>query len=75
MDLYRLTPLELKSFPIEEYFEGSVCVIEWADRARQRWPPGTLRIHLSAPNPTQRLLQIESPGLQWKTRLKGLPRA
>src|SRR5262245_43719909 len=46
MDLYRLSPQELESFPLEDYLDKkSATVIEWADRAQSRWPKNVLQIH------------------------------
>jgi len=46
MDMYRLSKRELKTFPLEDYLGEGVCVIEWADRIRDRWPERTLEIRL-----------------------------
>src|SRR5579872_6949984 len=48
MDMYRLTPPELVTFPLEDYFDPlAVHVIEWADRVRTRWPKNTLELRRS----------------------------
>jgi tRNA threonylcarbamoyladenosine biosynthesis protein TsaE len=73
MDVYRLTPKEAAVFPFEEYLEeGAICLIEWADRMRARWPRETLELRLSAPTPATRKIEIHAPSPAWKKRLKDL---
>ena len=69
MDMYRLTDRELAQFPLEEYWGQGLCVIEWADRIRHRWPAGSLEIVLSLKGPSERVLTIRYPSAQWKKRL------
>jgi len=69
MDLYRLTAKELKHFEFEEYMQEGICVIEWADRARNRWPQKTLEIQLTTINNHQRQLKFIKPNAEWKQRL------
>jgi tRNA threonylcarbamoyladenosine biosynthesis protein TsaE len=73
MDMYRLTEPELRAFPLEEYWQDGLCLIEWADRVRDRWPEDTLAIELRAPNPDTRTLTIQKPSPRWRTRLQALP--
>lgn len=44
LDMYRLSKKELAAFPLEEYCSQGLCLIEWADRVRDRWPDGTREI-------------------------------
>ena len=50
-DLYRLSsPGELAALGAEEYFwGGGVCVVEWADRARELFPPHTIWVDIAPP--------------------------
>ncbi len=50
-DLYRLGSAgELAALGVEEYFwGGGVCVVEWADRARELFPPHTLWVDIALP--------------------------
>jgi len=70
MDMYRLSPAELDAFPLEDYFSGGICLIEWGDRVRSRWPEGTLELRLSAGTPATRLLQLKNADTRWKKRLR-----
>jgi tRNA threonylcarbamoyladenosine biosynthesis protein TsaE len=58
MDMYRLSKRELVTFPLEDYFEQGLCLIEWADRVRGRLPASTREIHLSITGPTQRSIKV-----------------
>lgn len=51
IDLYRISdPEETFAFGLEEYFDGrSLVAIEWAERAGDLLPPGTVNLHFSAP--------------------------
>src|SRR5579872_898200 len=72
MDMYRLTDEELARFPLEEYWGQGLCVVEWADRVRRRWPAGSLDIVLSLKSPTERVLTIRQPSRPWQKRLAPL---
>src|SRR5882762_2852765 len=59
MDMYRLSKNELDAFPLEEYLDHkAVCLIEWADRIRSRWPEDALAIQLKIVDPQTRRLEI-----------------
>ena len=58
MDLYRLTDREREAFPFEDYWAGGLCLMEWADRIRDRWPKGTTEIRLRIEDPQVRSLKI-----------------
>ena len=47
MDLYRLKPgTDLDSIGFDEYLQsGALVAIEWAERAADALPPGTLHLH------------------------------
>lgn len=47
-DLYRLaSPADLEELGYEESFYGDgVCIVEWAERVRELWPPEHLEIAL-----------------------------
>jgi tRNA threonylcarbamoyladenosine biosynthesis protein TsaE len=58
-DLYRLDePEEMIDLGFEEYFYGmGVCVVEWADKASDFWPPERLYIRLTALDEVERGLE------------------
>ena len=59
MDMYRLSKRELAAFPLEDYLGQGVCLIEWADRIRDRWPAGTLEIWLKYVGQNRRMLTLK----------------
>jgi tRNA threonylcarbamoyladenosine biosynthesis protein TsaE len=59
MDMYRLSPKELATFPLEDYWGLGVCLIEWADRVRDRLPAQTFEIQLKIQNETTRTLSLK----------------
>lgn len=63
-DLYRIEKSEeLDRLFFEEYWEGEgVSVIEWAERALDRLPPGYVRITLDYLDETRRSITIETTG-------------
>lgn len=70
MDMYRLSPKELDAFPLEDYFDRkALCCVEWADRVRERWPAGTLEIHLETEGEDQRTLRIADTHVSWLKKL------
>lgn len=69
MDVYRLSSSELAAFPIEDYWQDGICLIEWADRIRNRWPPELLEIRLAPKGARCRALSIHRPSALWKQRL------
>lgn len=58
MDMYRLSSDEAKAFPLEDYWDAGLCVIEWADRVMDRLPPATRVLQLSAPSESTRALTL-----------------
>lgn len=72
MDMYRLNARELAAFPLEDYWGDGICMIEWADRVRNRWPNDTLELKLSAPAPEVRRVTLGAAGHAWRDRLKSL---
>jgi tRNA threonylcarbamoyladenosine biosynthesis protein TsaE len=66
MDLYRLSPGELNTFPLEDYLDDkTTTVIEWADRAQLRWPKNILKIQFRIPSPSTRQIEVIFPA-SWK---------
>lgn len=64
VDLYRLRDArDALMLGLEEYFEsGGIVAIEWADRARDLFPPGTVHISFEAlAAPHSRRITIQSP--------------
>jgi tRNA threonylcarbamoyladenosine biosynthesis protein TsaE len=58
MDMYRLSEKELASFPLEDYWGSGLCLIEWADRVRDRLPAATREVCLKITGPTRRSLRL-----------------
>lgn len=58
MDMYRLTPPEIAAFPIEDYWDTGLCLIEWADRIASRLPRTTTELKLDITGPTSRTLRV-----------------
>ncbi len=56
LDMYRLSAAEAIDFPLEDYVGSGICLIEWADRISERWPPRTIQIHLQTLDPKTRKL-------------------
>lgn len=69
MDMYRLSERELAAFPLEDYWQDGLCLIEWADRVEERWPSGTLALTLKAVGPSTRRLSARSLTKEWRERL------
>lgn len=69
MDMYRLSERELQVFPLEDYWQDGISLVEWADRVRERWPEETLEVHLVPEGPRVRRISIKSPSPYWKKRL------
>jgi tRNA threonylcarbamoyladenosine biosynthesis protein TsaE len=59
MDMYRLSEQELMQFPLEDYWGQGLCVIEWADRIRARWPADTIEVHFTALGESRRRLTVK----------------
>lgn len=60
-DLYRLdSPDALYEIGWEDYLErGGLCVVEWAERFPDAFPPNSYRIHLNATGESTRTIRIE----------------
>ena len=61
MDMYRLSKKELAAFPLEDYWGQGLCLIEWADRVRERLPALTLEVRLKMKGPASRSLSLLRP--------------
>jgi len=76
IDLYRLDSLdEIAGLGLEDYFYGDgVCVIEWAEKARQLLPRGSLLISLKyvGASPTGRSIQLKPQGQRYNQLLRQL---
>lgn len=68
LDLYRLKNIpELINLGYEEYFYGKgVCLIEWAEKARELLPANRIEIHLKILSESQREIVIQEK----KTKVK-----
>ena len=76
IDLYRLDSLdEIAGLGLDDYFYGDgVCVIEWAEKARQLLPPDSLLISLKyvGASHTRRSIQLKPQGHRYNQLLKRL---
>ncbi|HDN79221.1 MAG: tRNA (adenosine(37)-N6)-threonylcarbamoyltransferase complex ATPase subunit type 1 TsaE [Chloroflexi bacterium] len=73
IDFYRLeNPVkEALALGIEEYFYGEgVCVIEWAERAKEIIPPQRMWITFKYVGPTHRHLLMEAQGERYRELLR-----
>ena len=64
VDLYRLhDPEEAATLGLDEFLFGDgITAIEWAERAADWLPPGTVHIHLApGPRPDERLIVVRTP--------------
>jgi tRNA threonylcarbamoyladenosine biosynthesis protein TsaE len=61
MDMYRLKPHELSGFPLEDYWGAGLCLIEWADRIRDRLPASAIEVRLKIAGPRHRALTLVRP--------------
>jgi len=61
MDMYRLSDRELSAFPLEDYWGLGLCLIEWADRVRDRLPPSSFEVRLKIAGPQCRALTLLRP--------------
>ena len=61
MDMYRLKARELAGFPLEDYLGAGLCLIEWADRVRERLPVNAIEVRLKITGPQSRALAIARP--------------
>jgi tRNA threonylcarbamoyladenosine biosynthesis protein TsaE len=65
VDLFRVQGYqEAQDLGLDEYLSGEdVCVVEWADRAAEAFPPGSVWIALEyGPEDTERLVTIRDVG-------------
>ncbi len=67
-DLYRIEdPAELAGIGLEETWSGNgVCLIEWAERARDWLPQDHLAIHLRYLSDTKRVLRFAPHGVRYE---------
>ena len=71
VDLYRTDGAsDLEELGIEEYLWGDgICVIEWAEKARDLYPPEHLLVELSHLDETSRRIVINAQGLRYREAL------
>ena len=76
-DLYRLDdPAQVDSLGIDDYLErAGVCVVEWAERALEVWPPSWLRVRLRISGPHTRRLLFDGIGSRGQALLAALAEA
>lgn len=60
IDLYRLRDEEeaIRAGVEDCLYSGALCLVEWPERAEGIFPPSTIPVFLSAPDPQTRVLQI-----------------
>ena len=60
MDLYRLDSFDdIEALGLEEYLFGDgLCVIEWADRAKEFFPPDHIDVSISVTSDEERLFTL-----------------
>jgi len=75
-DLYRLeSPEEWDTLGVEDLArEGSIVVVEWADRAADRLPEERLDLSMEYSGADARAIRLEPRGETWRSRLDGLAR-
>ncbi|MHB1921256.1 MAG: tRNA (adenosine(37)-N6)-threonylcarbamoyltransferase complex ATPase subunit type 1 TsaE [Chitinophagaceae bacterium] len=64
LDLYRLSDsLEARQAGVEEcFYQDSICLVEWPQRAPSLFPKGTVGVFLRfGPDPLSRILEIRLP--------------
>lgn len=68
VDLYRIGGLEEAiDIGIEEFVEGDgICVVEWADRVPDVFPPEHLSIHLEMTGPKTRRIAVTASGARYE---------
>jgi tRNA threonylcarbamoyladenosine biosynthesis protein TsaE len=63
-DVYRLRDGDaFEALGMEDYYEGGVCLIEWADRVADRLPAGTWFVRIEPLGPHGRRFLVEGPGV------------
>lgn len=61
MDLYRLSSKEaLEELGLRDYFGQGICLIEWAERGEGYLPIPDLRIMITVPNASERILTLNA---------------
>lgn len=60
-DLYRLSPAEAADLELLEEAAGGVLAVEWAERAGNAWPPGSITLILENPGDGRRLARLAGP--------------
>ncbi len=59
IDLYRLSQDDLKSFGYEEFFySDGICIIEWADRAKDLLPEKRIDVKIKIISETEREIEV-----------------
>lgn len=60
MDLYRLNSAdELEFAGLRSYFKSEgICLVEWAERARDAWPPSGWTVHIEMRSSSERKVII-----------------
>ena len=61
-DLYRIeSPMELDEMGMEEALQNGVLLVEWPERAPERIPAGTLKIHIDIRSESERHITLSGP--------------
>ncbi len=74
IDLYRVESIaEARALGLEDYFyDGGVCVIEWAERAREILPDERLWVSLCYVSSVRRALRFDAQGRRYEQLLERL---
>ena len=75
LDLYRINdPWEAWDLGVDEQlFSGGVCIVEWADKAKDLFPPESLWLNLEyGADDSERLLTLTSSSPNYESLLKSL---
>ena len=73
LDFYRLEEKEVLDLGLEEYLSAQgITVVEWAERAKELWPPEYLLISLDFLSENQRRLRFEPRGKRYEERVEAL---
>ena len=76
-DLYRVDdPLEIEDLGLDEtYWNGGVCVVEWAEKGKSNFPADHLQVEITATGAEERVVELQAGGPRHDEllgRLKGV---
>ena len=75
IDLYRLSSARhAEDLGIDEYLDGGMTVVEWADNAREVFPSDALEVRIDHVSETERRLRFTDPSDRFKPTLEAIRR-